>query len=156
MDKKKTILGYLSEIFKLYGITILLLNIFCMFFGDKAQGASTIYVFGSKGLANSTMLEFFLIITLLIVLRVLFYTDMVIKKASLVTRTILMFSCSLAISVGFVFIFDWFPVTDVQAWVMFGLGFVVGCAISTCIVALAEKQENKLLEDALKRLKEAQ
>ena len=154
MDKNKTIFDYLSILFRFYGITILLLNIFSILVGDKAQGISSIYAFGSRGLSNSTMLEFFLLGILLIALRVLFFTDMIIKKSPIAARIALMFGCGLAVSVAFAFFFDWFPVTDIQAWAKFGLGVVIGGLASACIAALAEKQANKKLEEALKRNKE--
>lgn len=156
MDKKTGLLGYLSQVFMIFGITVLLLNLFCMLFGDGASEVSTIFSLGSGGISVSTMLEFFAAIALIIVLRVVFMTDRIIKKMPLAARIIAMFTCVLALIIGFVFAFGWFPVTKILPWIMFIGCFVLSCTISTLISVLAEKQENKKLEDALKRFKEAQ
>ena len=156
MDKRTTILGYLSEVFKFYGITIVLLNMFAFLFGEDAQTVSTIFAFGNKGLGISTMVEFFAAIALIIGLRMIFMTDMVIKKMPLAARIILMFTGVLTVTMGFVLMFGWFPATDILAWALFGICFVLRCGISTLIAVIAEKQENKMLEYALNRLKEAQ
>lgn len=156
MDKKTTIFGYLSEVFKFYGITIALLNMFVFLFGEDAQTVSPIFAFGNKGLDIMTMMEFLAVIALNIALRMIFMTDMIIKKMPLAARIILMFTGILAVTVGFIFAFGWFPTAEILSWVLFVICFVLSCGISTLIAILAEKQENKLLEDALKRLKEAQ
>ena len=58
--------------------------------------------------------------------------------------------------IGFVLAFGWFPVTEIKAWIMFILCFIVSCVISTFVSVVSEKQENKKLEEALKRFKEGQ
>lgn len=156
MEKRTTIWGYLSEVFKFYGITIALLNMFAFLFGEDAQTVSTIFAFGNKGLDISTMMEFFAAIVLIIALRMILMTDMVIKKMPLAARIILMFTGVLAVTIGFVLMFGWFPATNILAWVLFGVCFILSCGISTLIAVIAENQENKILEEALNRLKEAQ
>ena len=156
MDKKTGILGYLSQLFMIYGITVLLLNIFCLIFGEDAQAVSTIFSLGSNGVAVSTSLQFLLAVALIIILQFIFMTDTLIKKMPLTLRIISMFMGVLAIIIGFIFAFEWFPVTEIKAWVMFGVCFIISCAVSTFISLISEKQENKKLEEALKRLKEGQ
>ncbi len=156
MDKKTGILGYLSQVFMIYGITVLLLNIFCLIFGEDAQTVSTIFSLGSNGVAVSTMLQFLLAISLIVILRFIIMTDAIIKKMSITARIVTMFGGVLIIMVSFIFAFGWFDVNEALAWVMFGVCFILSCAISTFISVLAEKQENKKLEEALRRLKEEQ
>ena len=156
MDKKTGILGYLSQVFMIYGITVLLLNIFCLIFGVEAAALSTIFSLGSSGIAVSTMFQFLAAVSLINILRFILMTDILIKKMSIALRIVAMFTGVLAIMIGFIFAFGWFPVTDVTAWVMFVVCFVLSCAISTFISVLAEKQENKKLEEALRRFKEEQ
>lgn len=154
MEKKTGILGYLSQMFMIYGITILILNIFCLVFGDGAKTVSTIFSLGSDGIAVSTMLQFLGAVSLIIVLRSVLMTDVLIKKMPLAWRIVAMFAGVLIIMIAFIFIFGWFPVTEVTAWVMFIICFVFSCGISTVISVVAEKQENQKLEEALKRFKE--
>ena len=71
-------------------------------------------------------------------------------------RIILMFISVIAVIVGFVLAFGWFPITEIKAWIMFILCFIVSCVISTFVSVVSEKQENKKLEEALKRFKEGQ
>ena len=156
MDKKKGILGYFSQVFMIYGITVLLINVFCMIFGEEAQSVSTIFALGNRGVSVSTMLEFFMIIALIIVLRVIFMTDIIIRNMPIYARIIAMFSGALLLTIGFIFAFGWFPVTEVLAWLMFIGCFIISCTLSTFISVFAEKQENKKLEEALRRLKEEQ
>lgn len=154
MDKKKGILWYLSQVFMLYGIIVLLISVFCKFFGEEAVAVSTIFSLGDKGIAVSTMLEFLLAIALSVFLRFIFMTDIIIKKLSLVIRRIAMLSGGLLVIIGFIFAFEWFPVKDGKAWGLFIIGFILSCGISTFVAALAEKQENRRLEEALKHFKE--
>lgn len=156
MDKKTGILGYLSQVFMIFGITILLIAVFCMLFGEDAASVSTIFSLGNSGVAISTMLQFLAAIALITVLRLVFMTDFIIRKMPLAVRIILMFAGVLGVMIGFIFAFGWFPVTELKAWVMFSVCFVLSCTISTLISVLAEKQENRKLEEALKRCKEGQ
>lgn len=156
MEKKTGILGYLSQVFMIYGITVVLLNIFCLLFGKDANGFSTIFALGDEGLSVTTMLQFLLAISLIVLLRFIFMTDFIIKKMPLAVRIVLMFAGALAITLTFVFLCGWFPVGKPWAWIMFVICFILSAVISTFISVLSEKQENKKLEEALKRFKEEQ
>jgi uncharacterized membrane protein len=115
---------------------------------------STLFQLGGDGLAVATMMQFLLIILLINGLRVVLMTDLLIKKMPLALRIVAMFASVFGITTAGVIVFGWFPVTDVLAWVMFVGCFIISCAISTGISIIAEKQENKKFEDALKRFKE--
>ena len=154
MDKKNGLLDYLSQVFMNFGITVAILNVFCMIFGEEAQTMSTLFQLGRDGLAVATMMQFLLIILLINGLRVVLMTDLLIKKMPLALRIVAMFASVFGITTAGVIVFGWFPVADVLAWVMFVGCFIISCAISTGISIIAEKQENKKFEDALKRFKE--
>jgi hypothetical protein len=154
MDKKNGLLDYLSQVFMNFGITVAILNVFCMIFGEEAQTMSTLFQLGGDGLAVATMMQFLLIILLINGLRVVLMTDLLIKKMPPALRIVAMFASVFGITTAGVIVFGWFPVTDALAWVMFVGCFIISCAISTGISIIAEKQENKKFEDALKRFKE--
>lgn len=154
MDKKKGILWYFSQVFMLYGIIILFLSTFCRYFGEDGAAISTIFALGDKGISVSTMFEFFVAIAIIVLLRLIFMTDIIIKKMPLVLRNVAMLTGGLLVSIGFILAFEWFPVNDGMAWVMFFVSFALSCGISTFVAAIAEKQENRRLEEALKRFKE--
>ena len=102
----------------------------------------------------ATSLQFLLAVTIVIVLRAVFMTDMLIKNMPLAVRITLMFASVFAVIVAFVFVFGWFPWDDPLAWAMFIVCFAVSCAASVTVSSIAERQENRRLEDALKRVKE--
>lgn len=156
MDKNFSLLKYLSQVFMIYGITTGLLNIFCILFGTSAYGFSTIFSLGNAGVGVATSFQFLFAVAVVVGLRLIFTTDILIKKMSLAARIIAMFAGAFAAILVFIFAFDWFPADMPMAWIMFIICFTVSCTVSTLISVLAEKQENRRLEEALKRYKEEQ
>lgn len=156
MDNNFSVLKYLSQVFTIYGITSGLLNIFCILFGTSAYGFSTIFSLGNSGVSVATSFQFLLAVSLIVGLKFIFMTDILIKKMSLPARIIVMFAGAFATMIVFIFAFGWFPADMPIAWIMFIVCFIISCAVSTLISVLAEKQENRRLEEALKRYKEEQ
>ena len=154
MDKRFTVFGFLSQVFMIYGITTLLLNIFCILFGSAATDYSTIFALGGAGVSVAASLQFLLAVTVVILLRVLFMTDIIIKNMPLPARITAMFISVFAVIIGAVLVFGWFPADDPIAWVMFIVCFAVSCTASVIVSIAAERQENRRLEEALKRIKE--
>lgn len=153
MDKRLTVFGFLAQVFMIYGITTGLLNIFCMLFGDDAEGYSTIFSLAGAGVSVATSLQFLLAVTIVTVLRMIFMTDILIKNMPLAARIITLFVSVFAEIVVFVFAFGWFPAGELLAWIMFVVCFGVSCAVSVIISMSAERQENRRLEKALKQVK---
>ena len=156
MDKNFSLLKYLSQVFMIYGITTGLLNIFCILFGTSAYGLSTIFSLGNSGVGVATSFQFLLAAALIVGLKLIFTTDILIKKMPIAARIIALFAGAFATILVFIFVFDWFPADMPIAWIMFIVCFVISCGASTAISVLAEKQENRRLEEALKRYKEEQ
>lgn len=154
MDKRFTLFGFLAQVFMIYGIIIALLNIFCLLFGSEAAGYSTIFSLANAGLSVATSMQFLLAITIVIALRLVFMTDTLIKNMPLGVRIAALFVSGFAVIIAFVFLFGWFPVDDPLAWIMFLICFPVSCTVSVVISTAAERQENRKLDDALKRIKE--
>ena len=156
MDNKPTILDYLSQVLMIFGITVLLLNVFCLMFGESAKEFSEIFSLGSSGLSAKTMLQFLLAIAITIVFRFAFMTDVIIKKMPLAARIITMFTAVFLKIVVFIILCGWFPVNNPTAWVMFLISFAVSCSVSTVVSLFREKTENRKLAEALKKFKEAE
>ena len=154
MNNKPTIFDYLSQVFMIFGISILILNIFCLIFGGSAKDFSTIFSLGSSGLSVKTMLQFLLAIAITIVFRFLFMSDLLIKKMSITARIIAMFIAAFLNIMVFIILCDWFPVNNPIAWTMFLVSFAVSCTVSTAISICKEKYENRQLSEALQKLKE--
>lgn len=154
MDEKKTIFDYLGQIITIFGFAMLVIHLFCLFFGDSAKDFSSIFALGSRGISTETAFQFFLISVLITGLRLLFFTDLLIKKMSVWLRTVCMLGSGVLLTAAFILAFHWFPADMWQAWAMFfvcfGISFLGSCFITT----LREKLENRRMEEALRRLKE--
>jgi len=156
MNQKKTFWDLLNHVFSLFGITVLCLILFVILFGEDAEGVSTIFQLGSKGIAITTLLQYFLMSVIISALRMLFFTDMFIKNASIAVRTVAMFASIILVIAVFAGIFGWFPVQMWQAWLAFFICFTVCAVISTVISVIKEKSENKKLQDALENFCEGE
>ena len=154
MEKRFTVFRFLSQVFMIYGITMLLLNIFCILFGADAKGYSTIFSLAEAGISVSTSLEFLLAVIIVIVMSMFFMSDRIIKNMRHGARLVAMFVSIFVVIIGCVFLFGWFPPNDPIAWLMFVVCFGVSCTVSVAISTVAERQENKKLDEALKRIKE--
>lgn len=154
MKKSETIFDYLGQILMVFGGTILVLNLFCVLFGAEEQMHSTMFALGNQGLSVSTVLQFLAMSAIITTLKFLLFSDVLMKKVSTVVRIICMFTLVMLCIVVFIVVFDWFPVNQWEAWLMFFLCFGLSVAVSTGLTALKEKTENRKMEEALKRLKE--
>lgn len=156
MENRKTVFDIIGQIFTIFGFTVICLIVFVYIFGEDAKGYSTIFSFGDRGLSLSTLAQFMLTSTIIVILRQFFFTDIILKRVSMVIRTIGMF-CSVVIMIGlFAWIFIWFPVTKVKPWIMFLVCFVVSAGISTFISVAKEKINNKRMQEALEKLQEGE
>ncbi len=153
MEEKKTIFDYIAQVFLTFGITIGILNIFCLLFGDSAKEISTIFSLGSDGLSIRTTFQFFLASLCIVIAKFIFFTDVFIKKMSIAMRTVCMVSAVLIVLAVFIRICGWFPVNMWQPWLMFFLCFGISFAISMGVTIFKERMENRKMEEALDRLK---
>ena len=149
MNQKNSIFGFLNHVLVIFGITVVCLMVFVALFGEEAEGVSTIFGLGDQGITISTLLQYLLLSVLITALRLLYFTDKFMKKASIALRTVLMFvSIIIAIAV-FAAVFGWFPVHMWQAWLAFFVCFAVSAGISTAVSVIKEKSDNEKLQAAL-------
>lgn len=153
MEERKTIFNYLGQIFMYFGIIIVLMNLFCLLFGRQAKEISAMFVLGNQGLSVMVMAEFFLVAVMIVVLRILFFTDLLIQNLSVIARTVWMVLLVLVLISFCIIWFDWFPVREWQPWLMFFGCFAVSFLSSILITSLKERAENRRMEEALRRLK---
>lgn len=154
MDKNVSVFKYLGQVFMLYGISTGMFNIFCLLFGESAHDISTIFSLGNAGVGVVTSFQLLAAIAMITGLRLIFMTDILIRKMPFAARVATMFSGAFLVILVFISVFDWFPTDMPLAWIMFVLCFAVSCVVSTIISAIAERQENRKLEEALRRCKE--
>lgn len=155
MIKKSTIFDYLIQIMVIWGISILSLCVFCSVFGEMAKGYSSMFQLGNSGIAISTLIQYLFLSIIVASLRWLFFTDVLIKRVSIMIRTIMMFVSVILLIGIFAAIFQWFPVNDMKSWTMFFVCFFVCACISVVISATKEKSDNKKMQEALEHLKES-
>ena len=154
MEQKKTIFHYLAQVLIVYGFAMLVLNVFCLVFGNSAKDFSSMFALGDQGVPAGIAFQFLLVSALTIGLRLIFFTDVLIKKMPIWLRTVCMLGCVVILIAGFIIAFGWFPVGMWQPWAMFFVCFGVSFLGSCVIMAAKEKAENRQMEQALRRLQE--
>lgn len=154
MEERKTVFDYLAQVLVVFGFSMLVMNLFCLMFGNAAQGFSAMFALGSGGVPVGIAFQFLCISMLIVGLRFVFFTDMWIKKMAVWLRTICMLAAIVCVIASFIILFDWFPVDMWQPWAMFFCCFGLSFLGSGLVMLLKEKAENKKMEEALRRLQE--
>lgn len=154
MEKKETIFYYIGQTITIFGFTIIILSIFSFFIGDDAREYSTIFSLGGQGLSTTTIGQFLLTSVIITVIRFILFSDSVLPRISLAVRTFLMFFLVALLTSIFAWAFGWFPVHMLEAWGYFFACFALCSFVSAYIMAIKTDRENKLLDEALKKLKE--
>ena len=153
MEERKTVFDYIGQVFATFGMTVMILNVFCCLVGEEAKGSAAIFSLGAQGLGADILNEFFLISVLIVGERFLFFTDVVLKKMSVPLRTAGMFATVIVSIVACSAVFGWFPIGMWQAWAGFFVSFFVCAGVSVVVTVLRERTENRRMEEALRRLK---
>ncbi len=154
MKKNETIFYYFAQVCSTFGITMLLLILFCLLFGEGAKDISTMFCLGNKGLSVATMMEFFLVSVIGVVLRIIFFKDILIKQMSILKRTTFMVVSLTIVMAICIAVFGWFPINNIIGWLLFILSFSICIIVSVLITGYCEKKENQKLEEALDKLKQ--
>ncbi len=154
MEERRTVFDYLARVFGMFGGMVALMSVFCLLFGESAKGISTMFALGKNGIAMGTLGQYFLVSVLTELLRIVFFTDILVKDKPVVFRTAGMVGSEIFIIVCFICLFGWFPVNMWQPWVMFFLCFLLCFAVSTAVTAWRERAENRRMETALRKLKQ--
>ncbi len=154
MEEKKTIFDYMSQIMVMFGFSMLIMNIFCLAFGNSAKGFSAMFELGNQGVPAKIAFEFLCLSVLITGIRFLFFTDIWIKKMPVRARTICMLISIVIVIAAFIIIFDWFPIDMWQPWAMFFICFGISFTGSYFVMMIKEKVENRKMKEALERLKE--
>ena len=154
MEEKRTVFDYLAQVLTVFGFAMIVLNIFCLVFGNSAQEFSAMFALGDQGIPAGIVFQFLCVSILMTGVRFLFFTDMLIKKMPIWLRTVCMLTAIVVIIAVFAMTFHWFPVNMWQPWVMFLICFVISFLGSCLVITVKEKVENKKMNEALQRLKE--
>lgn len=153
MEEKKTIFDYVGQVFLCFGFTMLCITLLTIACGEEAKEISTMFALGGKGIPLEIMVQFFALSALIVAARYIFFTDFLLKKASIAVRTVGMLLTIIIMIVCFIFRFGWFPVNMWQPWVMFLACFGISFGISLFVTILKERMENRKMEEGLNRLR---
>lgn len=156
MEKKHSVFTYLMQVFMIYGICNILLNIFALIFGSSAKELSSIFSLGNRGVETSICFQFLAAMFVIVGIEYLFNADFMVKLLPFVLRVVLIFGLSIGTVVVFVFAFGWFPEGEMLPWIMFGVCFLISFGISVAVSSAYERSENKKMAEALKKYKEEQ
>lgn len=156
MEEKRNIFDYMGQVFIVFGFAMLVLNVFCLVFGESAKDFSAMFELGNGGIPAGIAFQFFCVSAFIVGIRFVFFTDIFIKKMPIWLRTICMLAAVVIIIAAFVIAFGWFPVNMWQPWAMFFICFGISFAVSYQVMIIKEKAENRKMEEALKRLREGE
>lgn len=154
MEKRKTVFDYLAQVMIVFGFTMLALNIFCIVLGNSAKDLSAMFELGNQGIPVGIAFQFLCVSALTICVKLVFFTDVLIKNMPIWLRTICMLATIVAIITVFSVLFHWFPVDMWQSWAAFLISFGLSFLGSYLVVVMKEKTENRKMEEALRRIKE--
>jgi hypothetical protein len=146
-------ISFFSQVLILFSVNILFLCLTASVVGDDAGEISSMYQFGSKGLAITTILEFLLSSFVVISLKTLFFSDKLFKCMLTLWRTVLLLFSILVFMVLFIILFDWFPINSLYSWTGFFICFGGGFIISSAFMIIKTKMENSKYEEQLSHYK---
>ncbi len=154
MDKKDYVFKFLNKMFSIFGLTIVVLSLFCLFIGEKVQHVSTLFDMGYAGLSIETIFQLLLVSFIITTINTLVFSDLLKLYISKTKRIVILVSFVFATIFIFIHLFKWFPTDLLITWLLFALCFVISSSISIFITFTTEKTDDKNMEIALKQLKE--
>jgi hypothetical protein len=130
---------------------ILMLMLIAALFGEKTREISTMFQFGSKGLASITLLQFLLSAASINLLMNLFFSERIFKHMMALWRTIAMLLSILILHIVFILLFGWFAYNNSLGWagffICFGGGFLIGSTVMIIKTKLDSKRYDELLHE---------
>lgn len=155
MEEKKTIYHFLGQLFFMYGIIVLIFVFLSYTVNEQAVQSSPLFALGKEGLTMDTLVQLFGFCVCLLLLRILFLTDVVIKNLQIAIRSLCFVVATVLVIILFVYLFSWFSMNDRNAWIGFFVSYTICTSVGILISLLKEKAENKKMEQGLKRIRES-
>lgn len=154
MERDKTIFDFLGSVFCIYGISMALLIVLGLLFGESAKEISSLFGLGNKGIPLEIMAGFLLTSFLVTCVQYLFFSEKLFRHMSGSKRAVCMLISILIITSLVIWKFGWFPVNMWEPWACFFLSFFASVGVSIGVMYLKTKAENRKLEEGLERMKE--
>lgn len=154
MEERNTVFDYISKVFAIYGIMVVIFILFSLLIGNSIGDYSSLFILGDRGLSTATLLQLLLLAGIITIAQSVFLTDRWIKKMAITLRNVLFYLVSMLTIVVLILLFKWFPINDPKAWIGFFISFTISVSISVVITRLRERTENNKMEAALKKYHE--
>ena len=152
--KHNSFFQFIGWTFILFATDILMMMFIAALFGEMTKGISTMFQFGSKGLASTTMLQFLLSACVTVLLKNIFYSERISQHMMALWRTIFMLLSILIVHIVFILIFGWFHYDNKLAWAGFFICFGGGFLIGSSVMILKTKLESRHYDELLQFYKE--
>ncbi|NLL75827.1 MAG: hypothetical protein GX235_01055 [Clostridiales bacterium] len=146
-------LGFISQTFIIFGVTVLAIMVIGMFIGEKEAEFSTLFRLGNRGIAYRTLLEFLLSSICISGLERIFFKEGFFENLSYLMRTVFMLISVTVLMVVFIIYFGWFPAYSWQGWLGFIISFSICFGASMSIMVVKTKWESKIYEQRLEEYK---
>jgi hypothetical protein len=154
MNDRKTVIDYITQVFSLFGFTMIIMMCFSLLIGESAKEFTTLFAYDEAGVPVTVMLQFLVLSVINVFIRFLLLSDRLIKEMLITIRIALtLLAVLLSISI-FIIIFGWFPIHMWQPWALFIGSFLLCSAIGTFVTTAQNKLENKKLAEGLANLRE--
>ena len=145
--------GFLNQILIIFSTGILFLTIIGGLIGDSAKRSSTMFSLGNEGLSFSVILQFLAVAVMIAALKEFIYSEKLLKNMMTLWKTVIFLFSIIVIIIGFIIVFGWFPVNNVEGWIGFFLSFGVCFLISTLSMVIRTKLESRKYEESFERYK---
>ncbi len=154
MGEKNVInrLGFISQTFIIFGVTILVMTGLGLAVGEKIE-FSTLFRLGNQGIAYRTLLEFLLSSICISAIEKIFYKESFFGNLSYLLRTVFMLICITVLMAVFIIYFGWFPAYSWQGWIGFIVSFGICFGVSTAVMVVKTRYESKIYEKRLDEYK---
>lgn len=151
-EKTFNIFSFFNQIFMIFGIQVLVLVTVSLLLVEEGDAYGMIKL-GNQGIANSTLLQFFLCAICMSSITSFFMTDLVLKRLRFLWRTIWMLSTVTLTIIIFIILFDWFPLNSTSGWMGFVVGYLICLGGSTLVMIIKTRLESKKYEKILSEYK---
>ena len=151
MDKRFTIFNFFSETFITFSIMVICIAFTANFLGKDAGEISTLYKFGSDGIAVDTIFQFLLASLVMESSKVFWFSGKLFKHMMTFWRTVGMALSVIPIIALFAGVFSWFPLDNVSAWCGFLITYGIFFGLSLLAMTLKIKLENEKIDKGFKK-----
>ena len=159
-DRKNTyfLSGLLREFATIFTLLIICFSLIGKFFSIYAsdmQNFSTLFVLEGAGLPYNIILQAAVFAFIMALVSKILFSENIEVKTPILKHIIFMFITFLITSIFSIF-FNWFPINNIYAWLLFVPSFFISCftatALSLLLLKLEDKKYNKLLENYKKQI----